>query len=337
MSKQVLVTGGLGFIGAALSRKLAQTGYGVRVLDSGMRASGDRPGSEMDGISIIRGDVRDYDAVREAARGCDMVCHLAYVNGTRYFYEKPDLVLDIAVKGMVNVLDACKALRIKELVLASSSEVYQTPPAIPTPEDVPLVVPDLHNPRYSYGGGKIISELLAVHVGASYMDRVMIFRPHNVYGPAMGWEHVIPELAVRIHAATKAAGRTKADVPLLGGGNQTRSFVYIDDFVDGLLCVLERGVHKEVYHVGTTEEMRISDVARLIAEHMGVDVCFTAKTAPRGEAARRVPDIRKLCALGYTPRIDFRTGLSRTLDWYLAHIQEAPPASPPQQTMTGAP
>lgn len=264
-----------------------------------------------------------------------MVCHLAYVNGTRYFYEQSDVVLDIAVKGMVNVLDACKAHRIKELVLASSSEVYQTPPAIPTPEDVPLVVPDLHNPRYSYGGGKIISELLAIHAGACFMDRVVIFRPHNVYGPDMGWEHVIPELVARIYGATKAAGRTKAEVPLLGDGSQTRAFVFIDDFVDGVRRVLEKGGHREVYHIGTTEEIAIGKVAQLIAEYLGVDARFTAKPAPRGETIRRVPDIRKVCALGYKPRVDFRAGLSRTLDWYLAHIHEAPPARSSQPILTG--
>ena len=336
VSKRVLITGGLGFIGAALSRRLAQSGYVVRVLDNGMRGSVERLGPECESIHVVRADVRDSDAVHEAVRGCDMVCHLAYVNGTRYFYEKSDLVLDIAVKGMVNVLDACKAHRVKEFLLASSSEVYQTPAVIPTPEDVPLVVPDLHNPRYSYGGGKIISELLAIHVGACFMDRVVIVRPHNVYGPDMGWEHVIPELAVRIHGATKAAGSAKAVVPFLGDGSQTRAFVFIDDFVDGVCRVLERGEHKEVYHIGTTEETRIGEVARLIAEHMGVDVRFTARPAPRGETAKRVPDIRKLRALGYAPRVDFRTGLSRTLDWYLAHIQEAPPVRPSQPILTGA-
>jgi len=336
MSKQVLVTGGLGFIGSALCRRLVLSGCRVRVLDSGLRVSAQRPDSGLAGVAVVRADIRDPEAVHEASRGCDMVCHLAYVNGTRFFYEKPDLVLDIAVKGMVNVLDACKAHRIPELVLASSSEVYQTPLVVPTPEDVPLVVPDLRNPRYSYGGGKIISELLAMHAAASFMDRVVIFRPHNVYGPAMGWEHVIPELAVRIYDATRAIGKSKADVTLLGDGSQTRAFVFIDDFVDGLCCVLKHGKHKEVYHIGTTEEMRISDVAQFIAKHMEVDVRFTAGKAPPGETVRRVPDIRKLCALGYAPRVDFRTGLSRTLDWYLAHIAEAPRATPWQQKPTGA-
>lgn len=334
MPRRLLVTGGLGFIGAALVRRLLEAGHAVCVLDSGLRAGAQRLGSAH-GLSVVQADVRDRDAVHEAARGCDMVCHLAYVNGTRFFYESPDLVLDIAVKGMVNVLDACRSHRIKELALASSSEVYQTPPSIPTPEDVPLVVPDLRNPRYSYGGGKIISELLAYHLGGRFMERVVIFRPHNVYGPAMGWEHVIPELTVRIHRATRAVGKTRARVPLLGDGRQTRAFAYIDDFVDGVHRVLERGRHLEVYHVGTTEEMAVGEVARLIAAYLQVDVEFTAGAAPAGEASRRVPDISKVRALGYAPRVDFRTGLAKTLDWYMAHIGEAPSIAPTLQSGKG--
>src|SRR5205085_8366769 len=149
-------------------------------------------------LDLRVGDVRDASAVRQAVRGVDCVCHLAYVNGTEYFYSKPDLVLDVAVRGMMNVLDACIAEGVRDLVLASSSEVYQTAPEIPTDETVPLSVPDPLNPRYSYGGGKIISELMAFNYGREHFERVIAFRPHNVYGPSMGWEHVIPQFVHRV-------------------------------------------------------------------------------------------------------------------------------------------
>ena len=139
----------------------------------------------------------------DAARGVDSILHLAYVNGTEFFYSKPALVLDVGVRGMINVLDACRRHGIRELVLASSSEVYQTPPSIPTPENVPLSVPDPLNPRYSYGGGKIICELMAINYGRQDFDRVLIFRPHNVYGPDMGWEHVLPQFALRLETAVR--------------------------------------------------------------------------------------------------------------------------------------
>ena len=112
-------------------------------------------------------------------------------------------MLDVGVRGMINVIDACRKHGIGRLVLASSSEVYQTPPHIPTDESAPLVVPDVHNPRYSYGAGKLISEVMAINFGRKYFERVLIFRPHNVYGPDMGWEHVIPQFALRLQTAGK--------------------------------------------------------------------------------------------------------------------------------------
>ena len=149
----------------------------------------------------FRGDRMTKLRLMAAIAGVDSVLHLAYVNGTEYFYEHPELILDIAVRGMLNVLDACRAEKVPELVLASSSEAYHQPPIVPTPEGVPLVVPDPLNPRYSYGGGKLISELMALNWGRKGFERVMIFRPHNVYGPDMGWEHVIPDLGRKVWRA----------------------------------------------------------------------------------------------------------------------------------------
>src|SRR5258708_36598385 len=97
---------------------------------------------------------------------------------------------------MTSWTGACRSEGVGPLVLASSSEVYQTPPHVPTDELAPLLVPDPTNPRYSYGGGKIISELMAINYGRKYFARVLIFRPPNVYGPDMGWEQVIPQLPI---------------------------------------------------------------------------------------------------------------------------------------------
>ena len=141
-----------------------------------------------------------------------------YVNGTATFYSAPELVLDVGVKGMVNVIDACRRQNVGSLVLASSSEVYQSPPRVPTAEDVPLVVPDPHNPRLSYGAGKIISEMMAINYGRKYFERVLIFRPHNVYGPDMGFEHVIPQFAVRLKRACAAHPAGAVPFPIQGSG-----------------------------------------------------------------------------------------------------------------------
>jgi dTDP-glucose 4,6-dehydratase/UDP-glucose 4-epimerase len=185
---RILVTGGSGFIGSALVKRLVFEGHFVRVLDNNIRGIRSRLDMVSNNIDFIKADIRDYSQVRKACKGIDVVHHLAYINGTEYFYTMPELILEIAVKGIMNVIDACKENSIKELYVASSSETYQTPTTVPTSESERLVVPDPLNPRFSYGGGKILWELLAINFGRKYFDKVVIYRPHNVYGPDMGWE-----------------------------------------------------------------------------------------------------------------------------------------------------
>lgn len=323
-ARRYLVTGGTGFIGAALVARLVRDGHRVRVLDNNWRGSASRLARIAGDVELVEADIRDADRVRAAAAGVDSVLHLAYVNGTEFFYSQPDLVLNVAVRGMLNVLDACRAHGVAELVLASSSEVYQTPPAIPTPEDVPLVVPDLANPRYSYGGGKIACELLAINHGRKGFERVMIFRPHNVYGPDMGWEHVLPQFALRAvdEIARRPSGRVP--FPIQGDGSQTRAFVHVDDFVDGIACLLARGEHLGVYHVGNPEEVAIREVARKVVALLGREAEIVPGPPAPGATGRRCPDISRLAALGYAPRIMLDDGLPGVVEWYRANARLRP-------------
>ena len=191
--KKYLITGGAGFIGAALVHRLVREGHQVRVLDNNSRGSMLRLASIKRQIEFIEGDIRDFETCLQAVTGVDAVCHLAFINGTKHFYSHPDLVLDVGVKGITNIIDSCLQQQVGNLFVASSSEVYQIPPVIPTDESAPLSIPDPLNPRYSYAGGKIIAELMALNHGRKNFDRVVVFRPHNVYGEDMGWDHVIPE------------------------------------------------------------------------------------------------------------------------------------------------
>ena len=318
MPKHYLVTGGSGFIGAALVRRLVRDGHRVRVLDDNSRGHPRRLGDVADAVEFVTGDIRDAAAVTKAVKGVDGVLHLAAVNGTRHFYEKPETVLDVGVRGMLNVLDACRSEGVGDLVLASSSEAYQTPPMVPTPEDIPLVVPDVLNPRYSYGGSKLISELLAVNWGRTGFDRVAIFRPHNVYGADMGWEHVVPEFVRRAVAAVDRTPRGPVPFPIQGDGTQTRAFVHIDDAVDGIVTVIERGGHLGIYHVGNPEEVAIADLARHVVSILGREAEIQAGPPAPGGTQRRSPDIARLSALGYAPRVPLKDGLPGVVDWYAA-------------------
>jgi nucleoside-diphosphate-sugar epimerase len=320
---RILVTGGTGFIGSALVRGLIRSGHQVRSLDNNLRGSAERLRDVARHVEFHEGDIRELDSVVRAVRGMDCVCHLAFINGTEFFYSMPELVLEVGVKGMLNVLDACKREGVGDLVLASSSEVYQTPPVVPTDETVPLCVPDPLNPRYSYGGGKIISELLTLNYGRKFFRRATIFRPHNVYGPDMGWEHVIPQLTLRVHELTQATAGT-IRLPIQGSGQETRAFIFIDDFIDGLLRVIECGQHLQIYHIGRDQEVAVGELARRIAGVLGRDIELIPTQLSAGSTPRRCPDIRKLRALGFEPRVSLEEGLKKTVPWYVANAHKRP-------------
>ncbi|MEX2642214.1 MAG: NAD-dependent epimerase/dehydratase family protein [Acetobacterales bacterium] len=324
---KVLVTGGSGFIGAALVGRLVADGHAVRVLDDNSRGRPRRLAVVAGEIEMVQGDVRDAAVVSEATRGVARVIHLAAVNGTEFFYSRPELVLDVALRGILNVVDACRAHGVGDLVVASSSEVYQTPARVPTDESAPLVVPDVKNPRYSYGGGKIVTELVAMNHGRTGFDRLTVFRPHNVYGPDMGWEHVIPQLALRARDLVAAHPEGPVPFPIQGDGNQTRAFIHIDDFTDGLATVIGRGAHGEIYHIGTMEEVRIADLAKGVVAAFGRDIDLQPGPEPAGATPRRCPDTAKLRALGFAPRIALAEGLPGVVEWYRdnAHLKDAPP------------
>jgi nucleoside-diphosphate-sugar epimerase len=186
------------------------------------------------------------------------------------------------------------------------------------------MIPDPHNPRYSYAAGKQISEIIALNYGRSRFDRVVIFRPHNVFGPDMGWEHVVPQFIVRIK---NQIARDPADplcFPIQGNGRQTRSFVFIEDFIDGLMLVVDKGQHLGIYHIGTMDEITIEALANLVGEYFGKRVQIVPSEPSLGGAQRRCPDTRKLAALGYAPRWALRDGLEVTARWYDENSHKCP-------------
>lgn len=316
MPKKYLVTGGTGFIGSALVKRLVKEGNTVRVLDNDIRGSVERLKEIADEIEIVEADIRDAEEVQKACKDMESVIHLAYINGTEFFYKMPELVLEVGVKGILNVIDGCIKEGIKELIVASSSEVYQTPEMIPTDETAKLSVPDPLNPRYSYGGGKIISELLAINYGRKHFSRIVIFRPHNVYGPDMGWEHVIPQFVVRMKGLCRDSRDKTVKFQIQGTGDETRAFCFIDDFIDGLMLVLEKGENLGIYHIGTMEEIQIKNVAAKVGKYFGKNVEIVSGELAKGGIKRRCPDITKLRKLGYEPKFSFEKGLKITAEWY---------------------
>ena len=261
MKKKVfLITGGTGFIGSNICKLLLKKNHDVKIFDNNFRGSLNNISNFKKRVKFFKGDIRSKKSLSKAMKKTDAVVHLAYINGTKYFYTKPVLTLDIAIKGIINVIDLCIKNKIKELYLASSSEVYQTPDKIPTDETEPLRIPDVFNPRYSYGGGKILTELMGIHYGKEFFKKLIIFRPHNVYGPGEGSEHVIPDFVNKF----KLLKSKKFEIQ--GSGNEIRSFIYIDDFISAFNLILEHGKHLNIYNIGTSEKIKIRTLAYKMAK-----------------------------------------------------------------------
>ena len=309
--KTFLITGGTGFIGSNISELLVKNNYKVKIFDNNSRGDIKNIKGIKKKIKFIKGDIRNKELLNKSLKHTDAVIHLAYVNGTKNFYKEPVKILDIAVKGISNILDGCIKNNIGELYLASSSEVYQTPNKIPTDEKEPLKIPDVYNPRFSYGGGKIISELMGIHYGKKFFKKLIIFRPHNVYGPNMGYDHVIPEFINKFIKMKK-----KNHFQIQGTGNETRSFIFIDDFISAFNLIIKKGTHLSIYNIGTEEKVKITKLAQIISRFFNRKIVIRKKKIKKGSTKNRCPNILKLKKLGFKKKYNLQSGLYKTINWY---------------------
>jgi len=304
--KNILVTGGTGFIGSAICSMLVKKGYRVTIFDNNSR------GKYKNIISLkktkfIRGDIRKYKEVFKACKGIDTVIHLAAVNGTKYFYEKPDVVLEVAAKGVINIIECCIKKKIKNLFLASSSEVYHFPEKIPTDEKESIKIPDIMNPRFSYAGGKIFTELMGINYG-KHFKKLIIFRPHNVYGKNMGNEHVVPEFISRMRK------NKSKNFFIKGSGKETRAFIHIDDFIRAFEIIMKNGKHLEIYNIGTQQMVSINELCKLISKIFKRRIRIKNKPIAAGGTKVRCPDISKLKKLGFKNYTLLEDGLRKVIN-----------------------
>lgn len=296
---RVLVTGGAGFIGSHLVRRLAQRGWAVRVLDD---LSTGRVAADLAGLAeLVDGDVRDSDAVRGAARGADAIYHLASVVGVRHALEHQVRSLTVNVIGAVNVLETARESGAS-VFLASSSAIYGKTGKIPVTEEDDVAFGNTHRACWTYSYAKVTEELMARAWAGERGVKVKIGRFFNVIGPGQtgAYGMVVPRF---VEAALRGEPLT-----VYGHGDHTRTFVDIEDALDGMDLVMERGAWGEVYNIGGVCEVTVVDLARRILRLIGSTspIQFVPFANVYGdqfeEIERRVPDISRLTALGYRPR-----------------------------------
>ncbi len=322
--KKILITGGAGFIGYHLSKRLATAGHDITIADNFFRSRHDTDLATLlalPNVTLIETDLTRLEAWDAIGTGYDEVYHLVGINGTKFFYEIPHEVLRIGVSTTMNVLEWFRSKNNKpgaKILYTSSNEAYASALEafgklpIPTPENVPLVIADTYNPRWSYGGQKLIGELFFIHYAKAYNFRMSIVRPHNFYGPRAGYEHVIPEIVRRVSA--------KVEPFPIFGADDTRSFCYIDDAVEAIQAVMESPVTDGgTYHIGTHEETVISDLIEKMFELMGwKPQTLDIKNSPEGSVKRRLADVSKIKKdIGWEAKTSLEDGLQKTIEWYL--------------------
>jgi dTDP-glucose 4,6-dehydratase/UDP-glucose 4-epimerase len=143
----------------------------------------------------------------------------------------------------------------------------------------------------------------------------------------MGWEHVIPEFVSRL-CREERRHDSVIDFTIQGSGNQSRAFIFIDDFIAGLMTVIERGENLNIYNIGTGQEVKIADLARKVAALLGLNIRLTPGAEAEGGTLRRCPDISKLQVLGFAPRCDFDEALHKTVQWYGSRLRAPAPSGP---------
>ncbi len=306
MNKNILVTGGSGFIGSEICLSLKSQGYNVIVYDNFYRNSQANILKKKN-IKVIKGDIRKKESLFKIKYKFDSVIHLAAINGTKNFYTNPCEVLEVATKGIFNILDYCKTKKIKNLIIASSSEVYNIPNMIPTDENEPIKIPDVYNPRFSYSAGKIISEIAGINYGKKYFKKLIIFRPHNVYGRNMGNEHVIPEFINKI-------SNSKKSIKIIGSGREKRSFIHIQDFISAFNLIMHKGKHLGIYNIGTSEMVTMNHILKKLMLIMNKKIKVIKTKGHSGSTKLRCPNISKIKKLGFKQKYDLSSGLREILE-----------------------
>lgn len=292
---KILVTGAAGLIGREVFKKLSLDNDVVGV-DNNFRYRDQKPAEQ----GIIEKDLSEF--IAGLKNDFNYIFHLAAVNGTSNFYETPNYVLKNNILTDISIFDFAKSNQECKLIYASSSEVISDTDVHPTPEITDVAINDIHNPRWSYRLGKIVSENYLLNSDIEFL----IIRFFNVYGRNSGKGHFIRDIIDKINID---------DFSLIGA-DETRSFCYIDDAVNALLQIY-RDQKNEVLNIGNDQEITILEAANIILEVLGKKgIEWKIVESRRGSVKRRCPDISKLKKLyeTYHPR-SFSEGVENILSF----------------------
>ncbi len=306
--KQVLVTGGAGFIGSHIVDRLMSDGASVRVLDDLSNGDLSNIAQWVDKreFELIEGDIRNRNDVAKSLRDVSLVFHQAAKVSVPFSIDNPHLAIDVNVMGTTVVLDECRKADVDRIVVASSSSVYGDTPTLPKTEDMHA------NPISPYAASKLAEESIALVFSATYDMNISALRYFNVYGPRQRGGSYAGVMAIFISQALK-------NRPLFvdGDGQQTRDFTYIDDAVDcNLLAAQSNRSKGNAYNVGGGAQITIENLADRIIKETGSKSTKTFRESRPGDVRDSLASIEKAKKdLGYIPKIDINAGLRLTIQW----------------------
>ena len=306
----MLVTGGAGFIGSALVRKLLEKEYQVTVLDdlsTGLRDN--LPKNNQ--LKLITGDVRDFKLVSTAVHGHQNVIHLAAQAFIPLCYQQPLEIAEVNAIGSINIFKACLNHNVKRLIHISSSEVYGSAQYTPMDEQHPLC------PHSTYSVAKAAADMWAQTLYWEHKLPVVILRPFNTYGPRESLPYFIPEMIRQC---------LKEPVIHVGNLETSRDFTYVEDTVTAMVNALEtENIEGEIINIGTGQTHKMKNILTLIKQETDAEkkqvVLDKSRLRPRDLETLVTDNTKARKILGWTPTITFEEGIQKTLKWYINHAQ----------------
>ena len=308
--KKIFITGATGFIGSHLCEMGVKKGYKVIGFDR-YNPNSDygwlKESRYLKSIELILGDIRDYDSVYKSMKNCDTVFHLAALIGIPYSYISPLAYMKTNVEGTYNVLEAAKNLKIKNIIVTSTSEVYGSAKYLPIDEKHPL------NAQSPYAASKIAADQLAISFNRSYNLPVKIIRPFNTYGPRQSNRAVIPRIINQCLSNTNKL--------ILGNIKPTRDFNFVEDVCDAYFKIMnKKKINGEIINVGSQYSISIKDVARKIMQLTNSKLKIEKSKKiirPKKSEVNNLKcnnfKIRKL--VSWKPKTPLKDGLKKTIEW----------------------